>query len=208
MEDLGDVNRWKFEGQHLVPTADNNNYIHHLTPPPYKLGLTNNPILQLIDAGADNDLPLYPLIHPSRKVDIIVGFDCSSQIIKHEYFESEQKVFTARKGINSVPRDVENKYCEIYDYVPTGQSDGYTTPAAHPCVFVYLPYLPNEKVDKDFVPSTAKFASFANFTYSPEQIDLMIRLAKQNWLEVEEKIKGVVIDTWKKKRDARLQGNK
>src|SRR6266542_1473541 len=206
MEDIGEEERWKFEGHHLIPTADNYNYMYHLNQEPNKLGLTNNPLLELIDAGASNDLPLYPLVHPSRKVDIIIGFDCSSQIIKHEFFEQEQSVFTSRKGITSVARDVENKYCEIYDYIPNGKSDGYTTPAAHPCAFCYLPYLPNDKVDKDFVPSTAKFASFANFTYTPEQIDLMIRLAKQNWLEVEEKVKGVVIDAWKKKRDARLSG--
>lgn len=204
MEDIEEQERWKFEGHHLIPTASNYNYIYHLNPPPSKLGLTNNPILELIDAGAANDLPLYPLVHPSRKVDIIIGFDSSSQIIKHEYFEQEQLLFTSRKGITKVARDVENKYCEIYDYIPTGSSDGYTTPAAHPCTFCYLPYLPNDKVDKNFVPSTAKFASFANFTYTPEQIDLMASLAKQNWLEVEEKVKGVIIDAWKKKRDARL----
>src|ERR1043165_284364 len=116
MEDLNELEKWKFEGHHLVPTADNYNYMYHLTPPPYKLGLSNSKILQLIDAGASNDLPLYPLVHPSREVDIIIGFDCSSQIIEHNFFEEEQKVFTARKGITSVARDVENKYCEVYDY--------------------------------------------------------------------------------------------
>jgi hypothetical protein len=29
----------------------------------------------------------------------------------------------------------------------------------------------------------------------------MVKLAKQNWLEVEEKVKGVVIDAWKVKKD-------
>ncbi|CAI2174221.1 16345_t:CDS:10 [Funneliformis geosporum] len=204
MEDIEEEERWKFEGHHLIPTASNFNYMYHLNPPPYQLGLTNDPMLELIDAGASNDLPLYPLVHPSRKVDIIIGFDSSSQIIKHEYFEQEQLIFTSRKGITRVARDVENEYCEIYDYIPTGSSDGYTTPAAHPSIFCYLPFLPNEKVDKNFVPSTAKFASFANFSYTPEQIDLMVSLAKQNWLEAEEKVKGVIIDAWKKKRDARL----
>ncbi|CAB4407718.1 unnamed protein product [Rhizophagus irregularis] len=208
MEDLGEEGRWKFEGHHLVPTAEVYNHIYHLNPPPYELGLVNNQILELIDAGASNDLPLYPLVHPSREVDIIIGFDCSSQIINHDFFEQEQSVFTSRKGITKVARDVENKYCEVYDYVPNGKSDGYTTPAVYHSTFCYLPYLPNDKVDKTFVPSTAKFASFANFTYTPDQIDLMVRLAKQNWLEVEEKVKGVVIDAWKKKRDKRLSNSK
>src|ERR1043165_1893053 len=86
-EDIGEEARWKFEGHHLIPTADNYNYMYHLNKAPHKLGLTTHPMLELIDAGAANDLPLYPLVHPSRTVDIIIGFDCSSQIIKHEFFD-------------------------------------------------------------------------------------------------------------------------
>src|SRR3954468_23671183 len=105
MEDIGEEERWKFEGHHLVPTAEIYNHIYHLNPPPFKLGLVNHQILHLIDAGSSNDLPLYPLVHPSREVDIIIGFDCSSQITHHDFFEQEQSVFTGRKGITKVARD-------------------------------------------------------------------------------------------------------
>ncbi|CAG8544901.1 1882_t:CDS:10 [Paraglomus occultum] len=206
MEDIGEQRQWKFEGHHVIPEANNHNFFYHLDPPPYKLGTTNSPILHFIDAGASNDLPLYPLTHPGRKVDIIMGFDSSSQIIESSFFEEEQKIFTSRRGINSTKRqDLCSKYLEVYDYEPNGNAqDGYTPPMTHPATFLYLPFLPNDKVDPTFVPSTAKFCAFNNFTYTSEQIDLIVKLALQNWSEVESTVKNVIKGVWEKKRAARL----
>ncbi|CAJ0911753.1 2227_t:CDS:2 [Entrophospora sp. SA101] len=211
MKNLGEQKQLKFEGHHAVPASNNKNFLYHLHPPPYKLGVANSPVLHLIDSGASNDLPLYPLTHPNRDVDIIIGFDCSSQINKHEYFEEEQKIFTERRGINSVPVDVDsNKYCEIYDYQANGISGDGFTPVFRKdsCKFVYLPFLENSKVDDKFIPCTEKFCNFANFTYTRDQVDLIVRLAKQNWMEVEDKVKSVIIETWKKKPESLQESKK
>lgn len=207
MEKIGSFRQQVFEGHHPVPPPHNNNFTFHIKPPPYQLGTTNNPTLDLFDAGASNDFPMYPITHPSRKIDVVIGFDCSSVIIDHKYFDEEQDIFCNRRGFNRVARDVSNKYCEVYDYIPTGKTDDEDLPPARKqFVLCYLQYLPNDKVDPTFVPSTAKFAAFNNFVYTTDQVDLMIRLAKQNWIESEKQVKEIIIDTWNKKKEARVNG--
>uniref|UniRef100_U9THW9 Lysophospholipase n=1 Tax=Rhizophagus irregularis (strain DAOM 181602 / DAOM 197198 / MUCL 43194) TaxID=747089 RepID=U9THW9_RHIID len=157
---------------------------------------------ELLDSGVSNDLPLYPLVHSSRKVDVIIAFDSSGTVNKHEDFVKKQEELASRKGIKIEERDLESKYCEIYNYLPNVESDGPS--AAHPCTLCYIPYLPNDKVKKNFAPCVEYFMT--KFTYNEEEIDLMIKLAKQNWLEAaEEKVKNIIIEAWKKKRDARVK---
>jgi hypothetical protein len=36
---------------------------------------------ELLDSGVYNDLPLYPLVHPKRKVDVIMVFDSSGKFV-------------------------------------------------------------------------------------------------------------------------------
>ncbi|CAG8825406.1 10744_t:CDS:2, partial [Dentiscutata erythropus] len=95
----------------------------------------------------------------------------STSNLDHKIFDENQDFFCDRRGFNRITRDVTNKYCEVYDFIPT-----------------------------------AKFYAFDNFTYTTDQVDLMIKLAKANWLESEKQVKGIIIDTWKKKRYARLNG--
>ena len=93
--------------------------------------------------------------------------------------------------------DLSSKYLEVYDYEPNGNAqNGYTPPMTHPATFLYLPFLPNDKVDPTFVPSTAKFCAFNNFTYTSEQIDLIVKLAQQNWSEVESTVKNIIKRVW------------
>ena len=70
----------------------------------------------------------------------------------------------------------------------------------------YLPYINNDKVDEKFEPCNDKDTSIFTFKYSSEKIDLMTRLAKQNWSEAQEKIRDVIKEAWEKKRDARSRG--
>jgi phospholipase A2 len=68
----------------------------------------------------------------------------------------------------------------------------------------YIPYLRNDKVKENFEPCIEYFMT--KFTYNEKEIDLMIELAKQNWLETaEEKVKKIIIEAWEKKRDDRVK---
>ncbi|CAG8479875.1 3856_t:CDS:2 [Ambispora gerdemannii] len=206
----GKEKKLRFEGHQIIPQSTDRNFIYHLHPPPYTPGVHTLPLIDFVDAGASNDLPLYPFTHLGRKIDIIIGIDSSSQTIDHKYFEGEQKLFTLRRGLKRVRREgiPESKYIEVYDYIPTNKTDNDYTPAAnHESTLIYMPFLPNEKVDKDFVPSTEKFTRFNNFVYTPDQIDLVVKLARQNWNEGEQIVKSVIKSCWEKKKAARLSGN-
>ncbi|CAB5217581.1 unnamed protein product [Rhizophagus irregularis] len=81
-----------------------------------------------------------------EKWDVIIAFDSSGTVNKHEDFVNKQEELASRKGIKIEERDLESKYCEIYNYLPNVESDGPS--AAHPCTLCYIPYLPNDKVKK------------------------------------------------------------
>ncbi|RHZ76965.1 hypothetical protein Glove_187g76 [Diversispora epigaea] len=207
LESLGDHNQQVVEGSHPIPPPHNHNFAYRVKPPPYKLGHTNNEVLDLLDAGLSNDFPMYPISHPNRKIDLVIGFDCSASVVDHSNFDIAQDAFCARRGFNRTTRDETNKYCEVFDYIPAGKTeDEYLTPAQKQFVFCLLQYIPNDKVDPTFEPATADFATLNKFAYSTENVDLMIKLAKQNWKDGEDKVKEIVIDTWKKKKEARLNG--
>ncbi|CAG8580694.1 11773_t:CDS:2 [Diversispora eburnea] len=200
-------NQQVVEGSHPIPPPHNHNFAYRVKPPPYKLGHTNNEVLDLLDAGLSNDFPMYPISHPSRKVDLVIGFDCSASVIDHSNFDTAQDAFCTRRGFKRTTRDETNKYCEVFDYIPVGKTDDeYLTPAQKQFVFCLLQYVHNDKVDPNFEPAIADFATLNKFAYTTENVDLMIKLAKQNWKDGEEKVKEIVIDTWKKKKEARLNG--
>ncbi|RHZ58610.1 hypothetical protein Glove_372g44 [Diversispora epigaea] len=208
MEKIGTHNQQVLEGQHPIPQPNDYNFSYHLNPPPpYKLGPDNNEIIHLGDPGPSNDFPMYPMTHPNRKIDVVIGFDCSTSAVEHEFFDKSQDFFCDRRGFNRITRDVTNKYCEVYDFIPTGKAnDELLPPAQKQFVLCYMRYLKNDKVDPSFEPSTSKSTTRFNFSYTTAQIDLMTRLAKENWLESEKQVKEIIIDTWKKKRHARLNG--
>ncbi|CAG8443343.1 11240_t:CDS:2 [Ambispora leptoticha] len=207
----GEQRMSELEAVHTIPEARNFNFAYHLHPPPYELGTTNGPYLDFVDAGASSDLPLYPLTHPNRKVDLIIAVDAATSTIDHKFFDQQQDLLCQRRKLKRTPRTgiPETKYVEVYDFTPTGEErDEYWPAATHDTTLVYMPFLPNEKVDKDFVPAKSKITKFNCFTYSPENVDLVTRLAKQNWSEAEEIVKSVIKDAWEKKRTARLNAKK
>ncbi|GET01214.1 cytosolic phospholipase A2 beta-like [Rhizophagus clarus] len=200
---LGANMKDEIEDQNLFHPADN--YYH---------GFDANQLkFKLLDSGVSDDLPLYPLSRPNREVDIIIAFDTSGTVNKHKKFEENQKRHASYRGIKIEERDVKSKYCEIYNYYLPVESKDDSKYTAHLCTFFYIPYLPNDKVKKidkvneNFNPCKDFFMT--KFTYSEEEVNLMISLAEKNWLEAaEEKVKPIIIETWKKKRDARIARSK
>jgi len=78
--------------------------IHPLSPscfpnPIYKLpnpepeaeAFSHRENVYLNDAGMDNNLPLYPLLRPGRRIDVILAFDSSADIESVPWFEKTGK---------------------------------------------------------------------------------------------------------------------
>ncbi|OJD22917.1 hypothetical protein ACJ73_05732 [Blastomyces percursus] len=58
--------------------------------------------LRLMDAGMSNNLPIYPLLRPSRNVDMIVVFDASADI-KEENWLSVVEGYARQRGVKGWP---------------------------------------------------------------------------------------------------------
>lgn len=81
-----------------------------------------------------------------------------------------------------------------------------TYPAnTNPITIVYFPLIVNEKYDPEFDPQNAEFCSTWNFVYTSEQVNKLHGLAEANVKENLEKVRKVIKETWKRKRDERLK---
>jgi phospholipase A2 len=221
----------EFRNHHPLQACNEHNYMFHLnhvepgqTRPP---GLENSPRIHLIDSGMDNNCPTYPLLHPSRKVDVILNMDASSDVQK-DTFPSRVDQIGSRRGLKftrrydlkpsenpSDPDRFKGLYAQIYDGVvaprPETVVDSYGETVKNPpapicsqnCTMLYLPLLPNEKVVPGFDPSTAKFSGSYNLVWTPEQVETLIKVSIQNFKDGEETIKGVLMDAWQQKKLAR-----
>lgn len=75
----------------------------------------------------------------------------------------------------------------------------------NPITLVYFPLIVNENYDPEFDPQTAEFCSTWNFVYSSEQVNKLHGLAEANVKDNLEKVRKVIKETWKRKRDERLK---
>ncbi|CEG69427.1 hypothetical protein RMATCC62417_05504 [Rhizopus microsporus] len=74
----------------------------------------------------------------------------------------------------------------------------------NPITLVYFPLIVNRNYDPDFDPQTAEFCSTWNFVYTIEQVNKLHGLAVANVKDNIEKVRKVVKDIWKRKREERL----
>jgi phospholipase A2 len=115
------------------------------------------------------------------------------------------------------PDRFKGLHAQIYDGTlverPPIVVDSYgntvTNPPAPGCHFedtmVYMPLLPNERVVPGFDPSTAKFSGSYNLVWTPEQIDMLIKMCVQNFRDGEDTIKTALKDAWMRKKTMREQ---
>lgn len=75
----------------------------------------------------------------------------------------------------------------------------------NPITLVYFPLIVNDNYDPEFDPQAAEFCSTWNFVYSSSQLDKLHGLAEANVKDNLEKVRKVVKETWKRKRDERLK---
>ncbi|KAF8851062.1 putative cytosolic phospholipase A2 [Acephala macrosclerotiorum] len=225
----------EFTNHHPLHASNEHNFLYHyskLEPgqvrPP---GLENSPRIHLVDAGMDNNCPTYPLLRPEREVDVILNMDASSDVLKDTFVERADQIgsrrglkFTKRnpelkpKQNEKVPDRFQGMYAQIYDGTlcerPATVKDSYGHTVTNPpaptchqdCTMIYMPLLPNEKAIPDFDPSTAKFSGSYNLVWTPEQIDMLVKLSAQNFRDGEATIKQTLREAWLRKKAIR-EGN-
>lgn len=225
----------EFQDHHPLHACNEHNYMFHLSPaepgkgrPP---GIENSPRIHLIDSGMDNNCPTYVLLHPDRETDVIINMDASSDVQK-DTFEARADQIGSRRGLKFRKRNRELKagddekdpdrfkglYAQVYDSEvverPPTVVDSYGRTVRNPpapvcrkdCIMIYMPLLPNERAVPGYDPSTAKFSGSYNLVWTPEQVEMLVKVCIANFEAGEADIKGALREAWQKKK-ARREGS-
>lgn len=227
----------EFTSRHPLHASNEHNFMFKLSESEAGEAhpIEHSPRIHLIDSGMDNNCPTYVMLHPKREVDVIINLDASSDVLK-DSFQNRVDQIGSRRGLKFTKRRPDLKageniedpdrfqglYAQIYDGVlmterPEHVIDSYDhevdNPPAPPCyrdcTMVYMPLLPNERVVKDFDPSTAKFSGSYNLVWTPDQIQMLIDVSVANFKAGEDTIKLALRDAWQrnKARRERKQGS-
>jgi phospholipase A2 len=129
--------------------------------------------------------------------------------------------FDRRQDIHPEPEDdpgrFQRLYAQIYDgrfsQKPEKVLDSYGKQVTNPpaaacnkeCTMVYLPVLPNQKAVPDFDPSTANFSGSYNLVWTPEQVEMLIKVATANSAAGETAIKEALREAWQRRKHLREQ---
>ena len=151
----------------------------------YKFGahaLSTETELTLVDAGIECNLPLLPLFHPNRTIDLIITYDVSAGIqgteLKKALHQAEKNGYISLQKKRTPANDLSHYQLKL--------SNGHTT---------NLLYIPWEQTDISMIPQG--YTSTTNFTYLPDQISTLCTLgrstaqahAKTIWNSIEECLK-------------------
>jgi phospholipase A2 len=229
-----------FENQDPLKACNEYNFMFHYSDvqpgEPYPPGLENAALLHLIDSGSDNNLPTYCLLHPSREIDVIIDVDASddAQIRTavdqrvHQVGDRRGLKFTRRDksiiaGIDPNDRDrYKGMYAQIFDGTlekrPATVVDYYGHTVTNPpaptchteCTLVFMPLLSNEAAVPGLDVSAKNFTHWTNDVWTPEQIDMLVKVCKANFHEGQPAIRTALSDAWMKKktrREAHLRNN-
>lgn len=225
----------EFQQNHLLHACNEHNFVFHLSPvdsgQSRPSGIENSPRIHLIDSGMDNNCLTYVLLHPSRKADVIINMDVSSDVQKDTCQERADQI-GSRRGLKYIKRNQKIKpsndlknldrfkelYAQFYDGVqserPATVVDSYgatvTNRPAPVChddnTIIYISLLPNKRVVLDFDSSTAKFSRSYNLVWTPEQVEMLVHLCSANFRDSEETVKVALREAWQKRKERRLRG--
>ncbi|KAI3392994.1 hypothetical protein diail_4905 [Diaporthe ilicicola] len=206
-----------FTSHHPLHASNEHNFLYHLTPTPAGSprppGFENSPRVHLLDSGMDNNCPTYVMLHPSRKVDVVLKMDASSDVQKRTHSNSGPEA--------SNPDRFQGLYAQIYDGVRTSGGerpatvvDSYGQTVTNPpapavlqdCTMVYLPLLPNERAVPGYDPSTAKFSGSYNLVWAPEQVEMIIKTSVANFQAGQDTVREALLDAWRRKKTIREAG--
>jgi cytosolic phospholipase A2 len=221
----------EFQNHHPLHACNEHNFMFHYTPVAAGErrpdGLENSPRLHLIDSGMDNNCPTYVLMHPKREVDLIINMDASSDVQKDTFPERVDQIgsrrgvkFTKRHDIKpgedvNDPQRFAGLYAQVYDGVPCERPetvvDSYGKTVDNPpadvfgreCTMIYMPLLPNERAVPDFDPSTAKFSGSYNLVWTPEQVEVLVKVCIANFEDGQETVKEALFEAYQRKKAKR-----
>ncbi|MCJ1351938.1 MAG: hypothetical protein MMC33_001922 [Icmadophila ericetorum] len=134
--------------------------------------------------------------------------------------EHNQTQEAVQKGKTADPNDSDLGYCTVW----IGSTSQRTSPQEPPpskrfnldatsweplgpdtgLALIYFPFLPNPKCE-GVDPNTSDFMSTWNFVYTPEQVDMVVGLARANFEEGKEQTKRCVRAVWERKRRLRVE---
>ncbi len=176
-------------GNERIVTADYKNFTYSMN----QLPLSDDPIIQMVDAGISFNLPYPPISHshvPQRKADIIILIDASSGPVGQElqnvqaYAQAYSLPFPVidytaiQSHAVSVFKDDTNKNVPTVIYVP--RIVDHALLAAHQ---PDLPDLYNLLINFDVEKCIAQEScNTFNFSYTPQQATLMASLGIFNTL--------------------------
>lgn len=171
----------------------------------------------------------YVMLHPSRKVDVILNMDASSDVQKDSFPQRVSQI-GQRRGLDFLPRHAglrpdpdtadpdrfRGMYAQIYDGArvprPETMVDSYGETVTNPpapvadqgCTMVYLPLLPNERAAPGYDPSTAKFSGSYNLVWTPEQVETIIDTSRANFRAGADTVREAIREAWGMKRETRI----
>jgi len=193
----------------ITPSEINNPFFHMNTTnvaPKYAKELAtvvDQPHLSLMDAGMDNNLPLYPLLHPNRDIDVIIIMDASDDIEKTTWFPRTDAYVQQRGfrrwtlGLHPWQESTERPFkgIDLSAKIPPDQSQNSIS-------VLYFPLQAHP--DIPFDPATDPTCSTYNFAYNSEPYDHLMKLSETNVMQHIDTVKNVIKKTWKNKREVRL----
>ncbi|KAI8598510.1 acyl transferase/acyl hydrolase/lysophospholipase [Dissophora ornata] len=98
-------------------------------PEPEAESFSRRKNIYLNDAGMDNNLPIYPLLRPGRKVDVVLAFDSSADIESVPWFEKADE-YVKRRGIQRWPPISKTRAEQL-----AGQEEGLPRKMTHVEIF-------------------------------------------------------------------------
>lgn len=156
----------------------------------------SNPIAQkndiiLADAGIDFNIPVPPLLRPERAVDIIVVLDASAEVLRGESGELRKaEQYCRTHGLKFPPID--------YAKAGAGNCVVFEDKNDPKCpVLIYMPLCKNPGYQNGWDPASVAFTQTSNFTYTPNDTQLITGLTAytmQNSLETIKAVMNSVID--------------
>ncbi len=144
--------------------------------------LQNKKNITLVDAGININLPFPPLLRSSRKIDIIIACDLSTnsktgnELIKAEKYAKKHGLKFPKIDSSKINKNVVSIFRDKNDStIPT---------------VIYFPMIKNEKYSTEFDPEKALkgYCSTLNFSYNNEQFEELSGLMEFNVIQSKNKI--------------------